>query len=210
MSVNVVANPAAESSASLGRAGGRDRILRVARAAFIDRGFAEVSVQEIADAAQLTKAAIYYHFKDKQELLEAVVITEMARIYRGVAEQLAPGPPLRAQLERVATFGLGLGRGDLARLIGDAHRYCGQERLCTLKAHVETPYGLLRAAFVAAQERGEIGDLDVDLVLTLFLNMLEGQVRGTGLGVVTAAPPEVLARAMTSLVMDGIATRPAD
>ena len=48
--------------------GGRARILQVARAAFVERGYAAVSMQELAGAAGLTKAAIYYHFRDKQEL----------------------------------------------------------------------------------------------------------------------------------------------
>ena len=188
------------------RAGGRKRILQVARAAFVDRGYADVSMQEIADAAGLTKAAIYYHFRDKQDLFEAVVIAEMERLQQGVAEQLAPGPPLRSQLERVAVFALGADRGDLSRLIADAHRYCGRDRLRVLKAQIETPSGLLRTAFVAAQERGEIGDCDIDRVLTLFLNMIEGQLKGSGFGVVIDASPEELARSITNLLMDGIAT----
>ena len=195
-----------ERTVSTERAGGRDRILQVARAAFVGRGYADVSMQEIAAAAGLTKPAIYYHFTDKQDLFEAVVIAEMVRLHHGVAEQLAPGPPLRAQLERVAAFALGAERGDLSRLIADAQRYCGRDRLRVLKAQIETPFGLLRAAFVAAQERGEIGDSDIDRVLTLFLNMIEGQLKGSGFGVVIDASPEDLARSITNLLMDGIAT----
>ena len=195
-----------ERTGSSERAGGRDRILQVARAAFVDRGYADVSMQEIADAAGLTKPAIYYHFTDKQDLFEAVVIAEMERLHHGVAEQLAPGPPLRSQLERVTAFALGAERGDLSRLIADAQRYCGRDRLRVLKAQIETPFGLLRAAFVAAQERGEIGDSDIDRVLTLFLNMIEGQLKGSGFGVVIDAPSEELARTITDLLMDGIAT----
>ena len=197
---------AEERTVSTERAGGRDRILRVARAAFVDRGYADVSMQEIADAAGLTKPAIYYHFTDKQDLFEAVVLAEMVRLHHGVAEQLAPGPPLRAQLERVAAFALGAERGDLSRLIADAQRYCDRDRLRVLKAQIETPFGLLRAAFVAAQERGEIGDSDIDRVLTLYLNMIEGQLKGSGFGVVIDASPEELARSITNLLMDGIAT----
>ena len=195
-----------EHTVSTERAGGRDRILQVARAAFVDRGYADVSMQEIADAAGLTKPAIYYHFTDKQDLFEAVVIAEMVHLHHGVAEQLAPGPPLRAQLERVAAFALGAERGDLSRLIADAHRYCGRDRLRVLKAQIETPFGLLRAAFVAAQEQGEIGDCDIDRVLTFYLNMIEGQLKGSGFGVVIDASPEDLARSITNLLMDGIAT----
>ena len=195
-----------ERTASTAQSGGRARILQVARAAFVERGYADVSMQDIAGAARLTKAGIYYHFKDKLDLFEAVVIAEMERLHQGVSEQLAPGPPLRSQLERVTTFALGADRGDLSRLIADAQRYCGRDRLRVLKAQIETPFGLLRAAFVAAQERGEIGDSDIDRVLTLYLNMIEGQLKGSGFGVVIDASPEELARSITNLLMDGIAT----
>src|SRR6478752_2845422 len=77
---------------------GRARILAVARAAFIERGYADVSMQEIADAAGLTKAAIYYHFADKEQLFNQVFLDEVDRLYAGVETHLAPGPPLRDQL----------------------------------------------------------------------------------------------------------------
>lgn len=188
--------------------GGRARILQVARAAFVERGFAAVSMQEIANSAGLTKAAIYYHFRDKQELFEAVVMAEMQFLRQGVVEQLAVGPPLRNQLEQVAIFALGLARSDRTRLIEDAHRYCDKVRLRGLQEHIQTPYGLLRDAFAAAQERGEIREGDLDIAVTLFINMIEGQMKGTGAGPVLDLPPPDLARAIVGVLMDGIAAPP--
>jgi AcrR family transcriptional regulator len=186
--------------------GGRERILQVARAAFVERGYDAVSMQEIADAARLTKAAIYYHFRDKQELLEAVVVAEMGRLIQGVGEQLAAGPPLRAQLERVALFALDAHRGDRIRLINDAHRYCGDDRVHVLRDQIDTPYGLLRDAFASAQERGEIRAGNIDLMLTLFINMIEGQLKGSRMGPDIDLPPDQLSRSIVDLLMDGIAT----
>ena len=193
---------------STAQAGGRARILEVARAAFVERGYAAVSMQEIADAANLTKAAIYYHFRDKQELFEAVVLAEMERLYQGLMEQLAAGPPLRAQLERVTAFALGADRGDRTRLIQDAHRYCVKERMLALREQIETPFGLLRDAIADAQVRGEIRDCNIDLVLGLFISMVEGQIKGHDIGVVVDLPPDDLARALVGVLMDGIATSP--
>ncbi len=193
---------------STAQVGGRARILQVARAAFVERGFAAVSMQEIAGAAGLTKAAIYYHFRDKQDLFEAVVWAEMERLHQGVAEQLAAGPPLRSQLERVTAFALGVTRGDRTRLIEDAHRYCVKERLMNLHQHIATPYGLIRDAFAAAQARGEIGACNLDLVLALFISMVEGQIKGPDIGAVIDLPPDELARAIVGVLMDGIAASP--
>src|ERR687893_1404948 len=50
------------------------------------------------------------------------------------------------------------------------------------------------------------GDCDIDRVLTFYLNMIEGQLKGSGFGVVIDASPEELARSITNLLMDGIAT----
>jgi AcrR family transcriptional regulator len=188
--------------------GGRVRILQVARTAFVERGYAAVSMQELADAAGLTKAAIYYHFRDKQELFEAVVLAEMERLYHGLVEQLAAGPPLRSQLERVTAFALGADRGDRTRLIEEAHRYCVKERMRSLKEQIETPFSLLRDAFASAQARGEIGDCNIDLVLALFISMVEGQIKGPDIGVVIDLPPDELARALVRVLMDGIVASP--
>jgi len=49
----------------------RERLIVEARRLFAERGFAEVSVDEIAAAADLTKGAVYYQFKDKTDLFRA-------------------------------------------------------------------------------------------------------------------------------------------
>jgi len=46
----------------------KQRILDAAISVFIDRGFEEASMREIASAAGLTTGAIYHHFKNKDEL----------------------------------------------------------------------------------------------------------------------------------------------
>jgi AcrR family transcriptional regulator len=184
--------------------GGRARILDVARAAFLARGYADVSMQEIADSAGLTKAAIYYHFKDKEELFESILIEEIGRLGLGVAAQLAPGPPFRGQIERVARFAFESGRGEFGRLLADAHRYCAHERLCVIRDHVGTPYGMIRDAFEQARAAGEIRDVDIDLTLSLYLSMIGGQIKGSEFGSTIDASPEVLARAVAEMVMQGI------
>ncbi|MHB8219512.1 MAG: TetR/AcrR family transcriptional regulator [Acidimicrobiales bacterium] len=46
----------------------RERILDAALAEFSDRGYAAVSIDEIAEAAGVTKGAVYYWFADKHDL----------------------------------------------------------------------------------------------------------------------------------------------
>ena len=59
----------------------RRKLVAAARALFAERGFAAVSVDEIAAKAALTKGAVYYQFKDKRDLFRAAcsaVIDEIA------------------------------------------------------------------------------------------------------------------------------------
>ena len=51
----------------------RQQILDAALRLFSERGFSRTTVRDIARAANITDAAIYYHFESKQELLEALV-----------------------------------------------------------------------------------------------------------------------------------------
>ena len=186
---------------------GRERILSVARAAFIERGYSDVSMQEIASAAGLTKAAIYYHFPDKEALFSSVVATEFERICRGITEELALGPPLREQLERVAHFVFTSGRGDFGRLIGDAHQYCSHPRLLAIRQQVDIPVHLVRGAFVQARSAGEIADVDIDVVVALYFSMLAGQIKEASVGASMNVSPDDLARQVARLVMDGVGAR---
>jgi TetR/AcrR family transcriptional regulator, mexJK operon transcriptional repressor len=184
--------------------GGRARILAVARAAFIERGYADVSMQEIADAAGLTKAAIYYHFADKEQLFNQVFLDEVDRLYSGVEAQLAPGPPLRDQLERVARYAFESGRGDFGRLVADAHRYCGADHVTAMRERVLYPYALVRAAFAQARDAGEIRDVDLDVTTALFFSMVGGQLKVADAGLSPSVPPETLAAAVADMVVRGI------
>ncbi len=51
----------------------RQQILDASLRLFSERGFARTTVRDIARAAGITDAAIYYHFESKRDLLEALV-----------------------------------------------------------------------------------------------------------------------------------------
>jgi AcrR family transcriptional regulator len=55
-------------------ADGRQRVIDAALAQFAEYGVEGTSLQMIADAMGVTKAAVYYHFKTKDEIVLAVVL----------------------------------------------------------------------------------------------------------------------------------------
>jgi len=58
----------------------RQRILGAARTLFCARGYERTPLREISDSLGLTKAAIYYHFRAKEDLLVAIVGPLLDRI----------------------------------------------------------------------------------------------------------------------------------
>jgi AcrR family transcriptional regulator len=51
----------------------RDRILEVSAELFIAQGYDATSLREIADRLGFTKAALYYHFQSKEQILGALL-----------------------------------------------------------------------------------------------------------------------------------------
>jgi len=58
----------------------RERIRKVALELFGERGYDDTSMREIAARLGVTKAALYYHFKTKEEILGSVVEDMAAQI----------------------------------------------------------------------------------------------------------------------------------
>jgi AcrR family transcriptional regulator len=68
----------------------RRRILAIALELFSTRGYAGTSMRDIAETMHMTKAALYYHFESKEQILEAV--TEPIRVEMDLLLQEAAGP----------------------------------------------------------------------------------------------------------------------
>lgn len=60
----------------------RAAILASARSVFARRGFEGASTREVAQAAGVNNAMIYYHFKDKDELYRAVLVDSFSAFER--------------------------------------------------------------------------------------------------------------------------------
>lgn len=95
-------------AAALGRSGNdrgrrtRTAIISAATALFAERGYAGVSIADIAEGAQATKPAVLYHFGDKDSLWRDCVDTLWAEVDAFYEERWPQGaPPSRAKLERM-------------------------------------------------------------------------------------------------------------
>lgn len=79
----------------------RDAILAAAQRLFVDRGYRGISMREIANAVGMTKAALYYYFRDKEELFVAILDSVLHELSALVDGQRATGATSRAQIEAI-------------------------------------------------------------------------------------------------------------
>jgi AcrR family transcriptional regulator len=82
-----------------------ERLGRVSVALFAEHGYAQTSVQQIVDAAGVTKGALYHYFKSKDDLLfdiyDRLLSLQRAHLDEIVARGLDPVATMRAVCEDV-------------------------------------------------------------------------------------------------------------
>jgi AcrR family transcriptional regulator len=79
----------------------RRQILRAALKHFANGGYAATSVQQIVGAAKVSKPALYYHFRDKAALFEALVNEAHDGRFRVVQEAASRAKDFRGQAREI-------------------------------------------------------------------------------------------------------------
>ncbi|KQV18704.1 TetR/AcrR family transcriptional regulator [Kitasatospora sp. Root107] len=96
------------STAQSPRTDTRARIIDVALELFAEQGYEKTSLREIADRLGVTKAALYYHFKTKDDIVHGIVESMAAPIDEAIAwgEGRPWSPELRDELVRRFAAGM--------------------------------------------------------------------------------------------------------
>lgn len=96
----------------------RQRILAAALKRFARQGYAGTSVQDIVTAARVSKPALYYHFRDKAALYQALVAQAGDERLRLMREAVARAETLSGQLQELcaAVFDFTRSHRELMRL----------------------------------------------------------------------------------------------
>lgn len=196
-----------EKSVEAGREpSSRERILSAAWSLFASEGYAEVSMQTIADAAKVNKATLYHHFKDKEQLFIAVLASDFERLRASIAQTVAADRPFREQLIAVAGLLFLRSRSDSNRIIMLMHQHASLMR--SHKEHVQStpPWAPLKPVFEREWARGAIQERDVDLLMTSFFGMVIFQAQRVRY-VDGARSDEQLAEEIVDLFLNGIRPR---
>ncbi len=154
----------------------RERILQQAASLFAERGYDGISIREIAAACRITKAALYYHFTDKEHLLVEILDAGLESYHQLIeeavhAETSAPArihhfvfalfqqiPAQSRSLIRLAAQEMGKLQPELRRSF--SRRY--QQRFLEPLAEI----------FRQGQQRGEVRPIAPEFAVWTLLGML--------------------------------------
>jgi len=163
----------------------RARLIASARVLFAERGFVAVGIEEIVRSANLTRGALYHHFRDKEDLFLAVyeqvesdLTTEIAQMVDGVPD--ADGAPLPGIAESpwqalelgAARFLAACAEPEVQRIaLLDAPAVLGWETW----REVGSRYGLglIEGVLAAAIETGELEEQPVGTLAHMLMGAID-------------------------------------
>jgi AcrR family transcriptional regulator len=183
-------------------------LIEVAQRLFGERGYAAVATEEIVRAANVTRGALYHHFRGKRELFKAVYEEiERRNVERIAAVAAGEGDPWRQQLAAVGAF-LDACQEPYVRQITlvDAPAVLGWEAW----REVEERYGLglVRAGLQLLIEAKLIENQPVEPLSQLLL----GALMEAGMVIAHAEDPEKARNEVGTAVerlLEGLRVRPA-
>lgn len=152
----------------------RGRLLAEATRLFVERGFDGVSMQQVADACGVTKAALYYHYAGKAEILGDIVRGYLDDVAGVVAMGRGAGSAA-AQLEAIVRglFALPVESRAVMRLaMHDVRHLADADREAFAGEYRERFVGALAAVVDEGVASGEFAPREPMTVVWLLLGML--------------------------------------
>jgi len=153
----------------------RERILQHATQLFIEQGYHRLSMRELAEAANISKAGIYHHFKDKENLFLAVLIFHLDALEHVVDQAAAADGSVQLRVEQMVRAFLArsaeqraiirVARQEMAQLSEQ-----GQQAL--RQAYHQKFIGKIAALLAAGIEQGEFRAMDAQVLTWALLGLL--------------------------------------
>ncbi|MFM8868422.1 MAG: TetR family transcriptional regulator [Ilumatobacteraceae bacterium] len=149
--------------------GTRDQLIQRALELFEQNGYPRTSVEDIVDAAGLTKGAFYHHFQSKEEVLEIIhndYVDAQVEMCERIIGQFTDPREQFAQIARSTIIGLGEYRAHVSVYLQDRRFLTGERR-----DNVTTKRNQVDRIFTGIIERGAASGVfrkDVDPKLVAF------------------------------------------
>jgi AcrR family transcriptional regulator len=187
----------------------RQRIVATARALFVERGYASVSMQQIADATGLRKASLYHHFRSKEALFADVMAAEMDRVLIDFAEVRTVDGTIEEQLEQIALVNYRqFAQPDLYQLARDFFQHVPESEHEEVHKRLREMEDFFAGLFGQAIERGELESVDPHHAATMFFHMMMALANDPNdFRATPPPPPDEAAKLVTHVMLHGLAKR---
>lgn len=153
-----------------------ERIRSAAEQLFAARGFAAVSMREIASAVGVQAAALYNHFSNKQALLKDLLISHMEGLIAAWKEEAQPQETASEALERFARFHIRyhIDRSDAVFISYMELRNLEPENFERVEDLRKTYEGFVVGVLEDGRESGEFDLIDTRITAMAIIAMLTG------------------------------------
>jgi len=151
-------------------------ILSSAASLFIARNYADVTMDQIAEASSVTKGALYHHFSSKEELYLELMHSDLEGKKALFGEAIAAGRDCRDRLRRLTAVFFDLpteGREVMTLVRRDINIFGEPARSELVKAYQASLPALIEGVIRAGIRGGELAPADPRLLSWHFVALVE-------------------------------------
>jgi AcrR family transcriptional regulator len=183
-------------------------VLTQARRLFVQRGYADVSVGEVAEAVGVTKPTLYYHFGSKEGLYAATLSSLMRVVGGHIRRVVESARPLRERLSELAFRYFLVADAPMEPLLRDTSELIGPRRAAEVwTAYEQEVVAPLRGVMHEAIASGEMWAGAPDIFVHAFLGLLDGLTAPGGHWARSEAEHQQMADMLITIFLDGTAPR---
>jgi len=150
-------------------------ILSAARRIFARKGMEGASVREVAATAKVNTAMIYYHFKDKEGLYQAV-LADSVSVLAGIWEDrvFKSNVPVKKKIQRYVELFIQYEQKneDLRRIMAMEFAVSGRSAACICEQYFGDNYTRLIEIVKEGIKRGEMRKIDPSLAVSSLIGII--------------------------------------
>jgi AcrR family transcriptional regulator len=152
----------------------RQQIINAAIDLFYEHGFEKASLRDIARNVGITQAAIYYHFKNKEEILYTIIETSSNELFFALKScLLGNGNPLEKLRNAISQHILSIKtKRKGAKIIIEDKRFLGNELNKLVKEKEKAVYNLYKNQLGELQKEKRIRQCDLSVATFGILGMI--------------------------------------
>jgi len=141
----------------------KEQILKISTEVFYREGYEKASLQEIAKKAGITKAAIYHHFKNKEEILFNLVITISDRLISELKEIVDRKNDSVEQLKEMLTTQISYFEPDKekVKILVEDRRFLGKKYENIIKDKQREIFEIYKGKLEEIANTGRLKDVDI-------------------------------------------------